>query len=69
MTDNDTDEPNGVEVKFSVNQYYDYTSFRREAETVFTHFKLRPVVSGCNNFKVEEVVYEDKDIVPRSPYH
>jgi hypothetical protein len=64
MTDNDTDEPNGVEVKFSVNQYYDYTSFRREAETVFTHFKLRPVVSGCNNFKVEEVVYEDKNIVP-----
>lgn len=64
MTDNDTDEPNGVEVKFSVNQYYDYNSFRREAETVFTHFKLRPAVTGSNNFKIEEVVYEDKNIVP-----
>jgi len=59
-----TDEPNGVEVKFSVNDYYDYSKFRDEARSVYTHFKLRPVISGHAGFEFRNVEYETKDIVP-----
>jgi hypothetical protein len=64
MMQEDTDEPAGVEVKFSVNDYYDYGKFRSEAQSVYKHFALKPVVSGCENFKIEEVAYERKDIIP-----
>jgi hypothetical protein len=64
MTDNDTDEPNGVEVQFSVNDRYDFNKFAQEAQFVFTYFKLRPVVSGSSGFKFTDINYADKDIIP-----
>ena len=64
MTDNDTDEPNGVEVQFSVNDRYDFNKFAQEAQNVFTYFKLRPVVSGSSGFRFIDVVYADRDIIP-----
>lgn len=64
MTDNDTDEPNGVEVQFSVNDRYDFNKFAQEAQFVFTYFKLRPVVSGSSGFKFTDINYVDKDIIP-----
>ena len=64
MTDNDTDEPNGVEVQFSVNDRYDYDKFYSEAQNVYTHFSLRPVISGCASFEFHDIEYETRDIVP-----
>lgn len=64
MMQEDTDEPAGVEVKFSVNDYYDFGKFRHEAAEVYTHFSLQPVVSGYAGFEVDETEYDTKDIVP-----
>jgi hypothetical protein len=64
MMTEDTDEPSGVEVKFSVNDQYDYSKFREEARQVYTYFKLRPVISGASNFEFRNVEYESKDIIP-----
>lgn len=57
-------DPNGVEVKFSVNDRWDFEKFKSEAKTVFTHFKLRPVVSGASSFQFFDMTYTDKDIIP-----
>lgn len=59
-----TDEPAGVEVKFSVNDRYDFDKFRQEARAVYKYFKLLPVVTGYADFKIEVPEYESKDIVP-----
>ena len=64
MLEEATDEPAGVEVKFSVNDRWDYSKFADEARYVYTHFKLRPVISGMSNFQFRDVEYETKDIVP-----
>ena len=58
-TETDCTEPNGVEVKFSVNDRWDFDKFAHEARHVYKHFKLRPA-----NIKVDDVIYIDKDIVP-----
>lgn len=64
MMEEDTHEPSGVEVKFSVNERYDFGKFQQEAVEVYTHFKLRPVVSGAHGFRFTDLKYIDKDIVP-----
>jgi len=64
MMTEETDEPAGVEVKFSVNDRYDFDKFRQEARFVYKYFKLQPVVTGYADFKIETVEYESKDIVP-----
>ena len=63
MTEESTD-PSGVEVKFSVNDQYDFSKFRDEARTVYTYFKLRPVVTGYKDFEIRDVEYETRDIIP-----
>ena len=64
MMEEETTDPSGVEVKFSVNDNYDYSKFRDEARHVYTYFKLRPVISGSAGFEFRDVAYETKDIVP-----
>ncbi len=64
MTNEQSDEPSGVEVKFSVNDQYDFSKFVDEARQVYTYFALRPVVSGKSNFEFRNVEYLDKDIIP-----
>jgi hypothetical protein len=64
MMSEDTDEPSGVEVKFSVNDRYDYSKFRDEARHVYTYFALRPVVTGYHGFEFRDVEYDTKDIIP-----
>ncbi len=64
MATEQTDEPAGVEVKFSVNDQWDFSKFVDEARQVYTYFKLRPVVSGKSNFAFRDVEYLDQDIVP-----
>ena len=64
MTEEETTDPNGVEVKFSVNDRYDYEKFRHEALFVYRYFKLRPVISGYAGFKFSDPKYLDKNIIP-----
>ncbi len=64
MMEEETSEPAGVEVKFSVNDRYDFDKFRQEARAVYKWFKHRPVVSGVDNFEFPEITYETKDIIP-----
>jgi hypothetical protein len=64
MMDEATDEPAGVEVKFSVNDRYDYSKFADEARYVYRYFALRPVVSGISDFQFRDITYKDKDIIP-----
>ena len=64
MGEEETTEPAGVEVKFSVNDRWDFSKFHDEARTVFTYFKLRPVISGVSDFKFKERIYETENIIP-----
>lgn len=64
MMTEETDEPAGVEIKFSVNDRYDFYKFKEEAASVYRHFKLVPVVKGSSGFAVEKSAYETKDIIP-----
>ena len=64
MTSEETTEPSGVEVKFAVNDRYDFSKFIDEARQVYIYFKLRPVVSGVSNFEFRNVSYETENIIP-----
>jgi hypothetical protein len=64
MMTEETTDPAGVEVKFSVNDYWDFGKFRDEARHVYTYFKLRPVISGVSDFDFTDVEYDTKEIVP-----
>ena len=64
MMSEETSDPSGVEVKFSVNEQYDYSKFRDEARIVYTYFKLRPVVTGYKDFEFKTVNYETENIIP-----
>ena len=64
MMQDASDEPNGVEVKFSVNDRSDFDRFRQEAIFVYRYFKLRPIISGCEGFTFSEPEYLDRDIIP-----
>jgi hypothetical protein len=64
MLNENTDEPNGVEIKFAVDDRCDFDKFRQESRHVYKYFGLRPVVSGHDNFKFDDVEYESRDIIP-----
>ena len=64
MAEEDTNEAPGVEVKFSVNDRYDFDKFRNEASRVYTHFKLRPKITGVSNFTFPEIEFDTKNIIP-----
>lgn len=64
MMEEATDEPAGIEVKFGVNDRYDFDKFRQEARNVYKYFSLKPVVSGNSQFTFELPDYESRDIIP-----
>lgn len=64
MTEEQTNEPAGVEVKFSVNDRYDFGKFQQEAASVYQYFKLKPKVGGVSNFQIPELKYETENIIP-----
>jgi hypothetical protein len=68
MLAEDTAEPTGVEVKFSVNSRSDFHKFRQEAVEVFRWFPQQPVISGISDFAIPEQRYLDRDIVPGVHY-
>jgi len=59
-----TDEGNGVEVKFSVTDRYDYGSFQNEARKVFMWFEHKPTVIGVHGFEHRNTEYKEMNIVP-----
>ena len=63
MSKEKTKEGNGVEVKFSVTDRYDYQTFHNEAYHVFSWFKNKPKVVG-RNFEHKEIQFKEKNIVP-----
>jgi hypothetical protein len=63
MMTEETDEPSGVEIKFSVNDRYDFSKFRDEAQSVYQYFKLQPVVTGDSNFTIPKLEYETVDLI------
>ena len=64
MMSEDTTEESGVEVKFSVNERFDFSKFRDEAASVYKWFKLKPVVKGSTNFEIPVVAYETENVIP-----
>jgi len=68
MMDEQTTEPAGVEVRFAVEERYDFDKFRQEAKSVYEYFKLRPVISGNQEFKFKDPEYKEKDIIPGVHY-
>lgn len=64
MMSEETDEPNGVEVRFAVESNRDFYRFEEEAQYVYKFFNLRPVISGRADFEFEDFEYEFKDIIP-----
>ena len=65
MGEEDSNEPNGVEIRFAVEDSWDFRKFQSEAQHVYKHFKLRPVVSGgIGEFTFTDPEYSDRDIIP-----
>lgn len=52
MATENTDEPNGVEVKFGVDNDNDFWKFKSEAQDVYRWFRLKPVVTGTNSLQL-----------------
>lgn len=61
MTTETTDEANGVEIKFSVNDKYDYSKFRDEACEVYRYFSLQPQTNVGLQVPIDE--YATRDII------
>lgn len=68
MMDEETTDPNGVEVRFAVEDRYDFDKFRSEARHVYEYFKLRPVISGNAEFKFRDPEYKEENIIPGVHY-
>jgi len=64
MMEEATTEPSGVEVKFAVNDRYDFDKFRQEARNIYRYFNLKPVVNGNNDFVFDLIDYETQNIIP-----
>lgn len=52
MATENTDEPNGVEVKFGVSNDNDFWKFKSEAQDVYRWFRLKPVITGTNSLQL-----------------
>ncbi len=62
MEEETTDAP-GVEIKFSVNDRYDFQKFKEEAVSVYKHFKLKPTITG-GKIEIPATQYETENLVP-----
>ena len=68
MMEEETTDPSGVEVRFAVEERYDFDKFRQEARYVYEYFNLRPVVSGSADFKFKDPEYKEESIIPGVHY-
>jgi hypothetical protein len=63
MAQDRTAEPNGVEIKFSVDNSRDFGRFAEEAGQVFAYFAVQPVSTG-GAWHCDATEYEVRDIIP-----
>jgi hypothetical protein len=63
MMEEETADANGVEVKFGVDDYYDFRKFQQEAHSVFKWFKQQPKFTGAE-LTVTPIEFVDRDIIP-----
>ena len=63
MSEEQVTEPNGVEVKFSVNDRYDFSKFESEAQSVYRWFKSAPKFTGSQP-TITKLDYETQNIIP-----
>ena len=64
MTEEESDEATGVEIRFAVAESWDYRKFHNEAAQVFRTFRTQPTVTGVQDFQPESVEYQMRDIIP-----
>jgi hypothetical protein len=64
MQSSTTDEPNGVEVKFGVDDRSDFDKFLAEAQDIFSWFAVKPLVQGRQSYQVTARKYETLDLIP-----
>lgn len=64
MTAEETDEADGVEVKFAVENRPDFNSFYSEVHTVFQFFATKPVITGRSDVELPIPEYYERDIIP-----
>jgi hypothetical protein len=64
MNEEQVTEPNGVEVKFSVNDRFDFRKFSDEAENVYRWFKTSPKFVGSVTVNIQKLEYETENIIP-----
>lgn len=69
MIEEETTDPAGVEVRFAVEERYDFDKFRQEARYVYEYFNLRPVISGNADFGFKDPTYKEQNIVPGVHYN
>jgi len=58
-----TEEPSGVEIRFSVSDT-DFYRFLDEAKYVYQWFKIHPTVSSSLHYTCNQIEYLDQDIIP-----
>lgn len=59
-----TDEPAGVEIRFSVENREDISRFRDECRSVYNYFAVKPTITGQQNFEFDKVKYTERDLIP-----
>jgi hypothetical protein len=64
MSETTTDETSGVEVKFAVNNSYDFRKFTDEASYVYSWFNLQPTITAPTSFAIQSVPYTEQNIIP-----
>ena len=63
MGEEQTTEPNGVEIRFAVEENNDYRRFAEECTFVYKHFPVKPIIIGKPNFSFSKSEYQECDIV------
>jgi len=64
MMEEETLDPNGVEIKFAVGDSSDFSKFRDEAARVFQYFPVCPNVVGGGDFEPYSADYIGDEIMP-----
>lgn len=64
MGENQTDEPSGVEVRFSVNNEREFPKFRDESVDVYSWFKTKPNILNCESLVFTPIKYVMQDFIP-----
>lgn len=63
LTTEETVDESGVEIKFSVNDSWDFSKFRDEAIVTYRSFKVIPEITGRET-TIERDTYKLQDIIP-----